>query len=298
MGALKAWSRLERDEPIGVVALSGPVDPVRLAEGLDVLRGWGRPVELAPNLNSRTGYLAGDDEARLGGLVDLLDRGVRTFVAARGGYGVTRLLDRLPWERLATDGIRLVGYSDLTALLGPLAVRTPQVHGPMVAAGLARPENDRRVRLLLDGELCGGTLFEIPARGVLRHGRAEGRAVGGNLTLIAATLGTRWAPDLDGAVLFLEEVGEPSYRLDRLLTQLRGAPGFDRVRGIVCGELHRSRPRAECAKRWAELLLEATGDAIPVVVGLPFGHGARNLAFPLGVGVTVDTRRGAVIWSP
>jgi muramoyltetrapeptide carboxypeptidase len=291
------WRPLQAGEPIGVVALSGPVDPAGMEAGLGVVRSWGCPVELAANLDRRSGYLAGSDDDRLDGLNELLDRGVRTFLAARGGYGVTRLLERLPWRRLADDGARFVGFSDLTALLGTLAAQTPQAHGPMVAAGLAKPENARRLRLLLDGELCGRTLFEIPGRAVLRHGRAEGRTAGGNLTLLAATLGTRWATDLEGAVLFLEEVGEPPYRLDRLLTQLRGSGAFDRVRAVVCGALHRARPHAESVRRWSELLLEATGDAVPLVVGLPFGHGARNLAFPLGVHVTVDTRRGAVIWS-
>ncbi len=287
---------MEADEPIGVIALSGPVDPGRLKKGRDVLGGWGHPIELASNLAEREGYLAGSDETRLNGFIELLDRGVRTFVAARGGYGVTRLLDRIPWQRLRRDGVRLVGFSDLTALLNPLSISTIQVHGPMVAAGLDRPSNARRLLAALHGRLVGETLFRIAERSVVRHGRADGVAAGGNLSLMASLMGTRWEPDLDGAVLFVEEVAEPAYRFDRLLTQLAGGSSFRGVRAVVCGALHRCRPRAECLTRWTELVLEATGGDVPVAFGLPFGHGAANLAFPVGAVVSVDTRAGEVIW--
>lgn len=280
-----------------MIALSGPVDPARLAEGLEVLRSWGHPVELASNLLARDGYLAGTDEDRLNGLCELLDRGVRTFIAARGGYGVTRLMTRLPWNRLVSDQVRLIGFSDLTGMLNPLAQSVIQVHGPMTAAGLARPGNSARLLDVLGGRLVGRELFPIAETGVLRHGTAEGTAFGGNLALMSALIGTPWEPDLDGAVLFLEEVSEPPYRLDRLLTHVRSSASFSGVKALICGTLHACRPHAECVARWSELVLEAAPEGAPVVVGLPFGHGARNLAFPVGATVEVDTRRGAVSWS-
>jgi len=294
---MSLWRPLARDEPIGVVALSGPVDPRKLAGGLDALRSWGHPVELASNIDARSGYLAGSDDDRLAGLVELLDRGVRTFIATRGGYGVTRLMDRLPWQRLVADEVRFIGFSDLTAVLNPLARSMVQVHGPMVAAGLVRPANDARLRDLLGGSLVGRELFAVPSRAVLRHGRAVGRTVGGNLSVVAAMIGTPWEPDFRDAVLVLEEVGEAPYRLDRLLTQIRGSASFGGVKALICGTLHACRPQAECVARWSDLLLEATAVGAPVAIGLPFGHGAKNMAFPVGATVEVDTRRGAVSWS-
>lgn len=294
---MSVWRPLEPHEPIGVVALSGPADPTKLAEGLAVLRSWGHPVELAPNLDERTGYLAGSDDARLGGLVDLLDRGVRCFVAARGGFGVTRLLNRLPWRRLRDDGVRFVGLSDLTAVLNPLSRSVVQVHGPMVATGLARPANARRLEDLLRGRLTGRTLFRVPPSRVLRHGSAEGTVLGGNLSMLVSLLGTPWEPDFTDRVVFLEEVAEPPYRLDRMLTHLGCSASFKNVKALICGSLHACRPHAACLSRWSELVVEATGSDVPVVVGLPFGHGASNLAFPIGARVEVDTGRGAVIWS-
>ncbi len=167
---------LEPGEPLGVVALSGPVEQGRLAAGLDVLRSWGHPLVLAPNLGAREPYLAGNDEERLAGLEAVVDGGARVVIAARGGYGVTRLLPRLPWQRLADRKVTLVGYSDVTALLNPLASRSgvAQVHGPMVAAGLARPQNARRLRRVLAGELEGEVLLRFPPSAVVRTGAAEG----------------------------------------------------------------------------------------------------------------------------
>jgi len=292
---MATWRNLEPDEPIGVVALSGPVDPGRMEDGLQALRGWGHPVELASNLLFRDGFLAGSDDERLAGLDDLLDRGVRTFIAARGGYGVSRLLDRLPWDRLSAAEARFVGFSDLTALVNPLQ-RSGQVHGPMVAAGLARGNNGDRLRNLLHGGLVGRPLFTFRDSQVLRPGAARGVSLGGNLSLMTATMGTPWEVDLTGAVLFLEEVGEPGYRLDRMLTQLAHCRGFAGVAGVVTGRLHACRPSRQCREIWRQRLLAILPEEAPVVIGVPFGHGADNRAFPIGVEVVVDSARGEVLW--
>jgi len=294
---MSVFNPLEADEPIGVIALSGPVDMDRLETGLEVLRSWGHPVELASNICHRSGYLSGMDDARLEGLVELLDRGVRTLIAARGGYGATRLLRRLPWQRLVSEGVRIVGFSDLPAVLNPLARTAVQVHGPMVAAGLDRATNARRLRRLLAGELVGTELFRIPVEKVVRPGRARGVTAGGNLSLLAALMGTPWEVDLSDKVLFVEEVSEPPYRLDRLLTHLRCSVSFERVKALISGKLHACRPSSECASRWYDLLLESAPPGVPVIRDLPFGHGATNTAFPIGATVTIDTERRTIIWS-
>ena len=289
---------LSPGEPIGVVALSGPVDRDRLDAGLQALDGWGHPVVLAPNLDARTGYLAGDDDARLAGLESVVARGATLLVAARGGFGVTRLLPRLRLRELAAAGVRFVGYSDTSALLNAMATAggTVQVHGPMVAAGLARRDNELRLRRLLEGELVGETLFRFDRRCVLRSGRAAGHAIGGTLSVLAALIGTPHEPPWAGSVLFIEEVGEPLYRLDRLLTQLRASARLRGVKALICGGLRGCGPVAERGPRWREMVAEAAAPETPVVVDLPFGHGARNLAFPIGATVEVDTDSGAIRW--
>jgi muramoyltetrapeptide carboxypeptidase len=286
-------------EPIGVVALSGPVDRERLAAGLQVLEGWGHPLILAPNLEASAGYLAGDDAARRSGLESVVSRGAKLVIAARGGYGVTRLLPTLPLGELASAGVRVVGYSDVSALLNALVAAggVPQVHGPMVAAGLTRPANERRLRSVLSGELAGGTLFRFDEDRVVRPGRVVGPAIGGTLSLMAALIGTPFEPALAGSVLFVEEVGEPFYRLDRMLTQLRVSGRLRGVKALICGSLRGCGPAAERARSWRSLVAEAAPPDAVIVVDLLFGHTARNLAFPIGARVEVDTAAGVIRWS-
>jgi muramoyltetrapeptide carboxypeptidase len=110
-------------------------------------------------------------------------------------------------------------------------------------------------------------------------------------------MGTPWEPDFGDRVLFLEEVSESPYRLDRLLTHIRDSASFRKVKALITGSLYGCRPHTECLSRWREVLLDAAPEDVPVVVGLPFGHGAKNMAFPLGATVEVDTDRRVVIWS-
>ena len=280
------------------MALSGPVDAAKLRTGIEVLRGWGHPIVEAPNLHRAESYLAGGDDERLAGFEEVVDKGARFVIATRGGYGAARLLGGFPWQRLADRGVRLVGFSDLTAILNPLAGRggTVQVHGPMVAAGLAGRHNARRLLSLLRGEFVGEPLFRFSNGSVVRPGTVEGPTLGGNLAVLSTLIGTPWEPDFDGSLLFLEEVGEPLYRLDRMLTHLRGSGKLRKVKALIGGSLRGCRPASERSQRWRQLLLEAAPPGAAVVVDLPFGHGAANLAFPIGATVQLNTRTHRVIW--
>ena len=294
----KEWTPLQPGEPIGVVALSGPIDAARLEAGLVALRAWGHPLIEASNLRREDGYLAGTDSERLAGVEEVLDRGARWIVAARGGYGAARLLPRLPWRRLVEAGVRFIGFSDLTAIFNPLVSKggAAQVHGPMVAAGLAGAHNSKRLLSVLRGDMVGEVLFRFPHGSVVRGGRARGHALGGNLALLTSLLGTPWEPVFDDSVLFLEEVDEPLYRLDRMLTHLGGSGKLRNVKALIGGSLHGCRPASQRSDVWRRLLLETAPPDIPIVVGLPFGHGATNLAFPIGAPVELDTGAQRVMW--
>jgi muramoyltetrapeptide carboxypeptidase len=232
----------------------------------------------------------------LAGLAELLDRGVRCVLAARGGYGVTRLLPRIPWQRLVDRRTTFVGFSDLSALINPLAARggAVQFHGPMVTQLRAGCEASRRLRRILLGEHRHELLFDFDGSHVVVPGRASGVGMGGNLALLASLLGTPFQPEFNGAVLFLEEVNEPAYRLDRLLTQFRCSGIFNDVKAFVSGNLHCCSGVG--SQHWRELLLEVAPAGIPIVDGLSFGHGCESLPFPVGAEVTVDTKDGAVSW--
>ncbi len=279
------------------MAPSGPLPANALDSGVAFLRKNGFEVLLAPNAGSRSRYLAGADPERLAAIEWLLDRGAAALVAARGGYGSLRLLPDVPWERLAGWGGWIVGFSDVTALHAALAARFPRatLHAPMVTSFARDPRGADATVAWLTGR-APRRLFDVKAAHVLRPGAARGVAAGGTLSLLAALVGTPFEPEYEGAVLFLEDVGEPLYRLDRLLTQLRLSSRLGRARAVIAGRL------ASCGRgeegwrdRWRELLLEAAPEAV-VLEGLPFGHGRRNEPFPLGVEVEVDTVRGEITW--
>jgi muramoyltetrapeptide carboxypeptidase len=266
--------------------------------GLDFLQEKGFQAVPAPNLGSRVAYVAGSDEERLEGLIALLEAGVDALLAARGGYGLMRLLPSVPWERLAAWSGWVVGFSDVTALHAALATRFPcaTLHGPMVTSF----GRDRASAELLVSWLSGHgprRLFKVSRAGVVRPGVARGVAVGGTLSLLAALVGTPFEPNYRDTVLFLEDVGEPVYRLDRLLTQLRLSSRLAEVKAVVSGRMARcGRGEQGWRDRWRSLLLEAIPSDAVVVEGLPFGHGGSNVPFPLGVEVEVNTPRGEVTW--
>jgi muramoyltetrapeptide carboxypeptidase len=274
------------------------VDPEALAAGLDVLASLLPGVEVAagPELLARQGYLAGTDAERAGHLTRaMLDPGVGAVVAARAGYGCSRLLPRLDLEALAAAGKLLVGFSDLTCLLNALASRgLVTVHGPMV---LGLPAADQASREDLAALLSGRPPWpaQLTGRALapgLAQGPAKGPLMGGNLTLLCHLLGTPWFPELTGALLCLEETNEPAYRLDRCLTQLILAGVFDRVAGVALGSLcAEAEDPPELTQAAAERL---AGLGLPVVMGLPFGHGPKNRPLPLGALAELDGGAGTL----
>ena len=236
---------LEKGDRVGVAALSGPVDETRLAAGLQTLEALGyRPVEAA-NLRSRTGFLAGTDQERLAAFHELAsDPEVKAIFFARGGYGVPRILPEIDWELLARFPRAYVGYSDLTPFLLGIVERLGLVsfHGPMVAAdmagGLSRIEADS-----LQACLAGRFPQVLPLEGCEAGESTGGLLLGGCLSLLVSLLGTPYATDLNGSILFLEDVDEPPYRFDRMLTHLRLSGTLDSIEGLVVGHLSQ-RPRS------------------------------------------------------
>ncbi|MEM6457657.1 MAG: LD-carboxypeptidase [Acidobacteriota bacterium] len=283
---------------VGVAALSGPVDPARLARGLAALRALGFEVVEAANLRSRDGLFAGADAERLRAFHDLADRDdVGAIFFARGGYGVHRLLPHFDWPRLARHPRAYIGYSDLTPFLLQVVARLGCIafHGPMVAADLARGLRDDERTSLLDA-LAGRLPSTVPLAGRIDGGcerapATSGPLLGGCLSLLAGLLGTPYAPDLRGAWLLLEEVSEPRYRLDRMLTHLRLSGTLANLRGIVFGHAIAydegqltcaSDAIADPARPWLDCLDALAPDPVPVYWGIPAGHAAPNWTLPLG----------------
>lgn len=278
-----------------MIAPAGAVEAERLTAGVRRLQSWGFEVEVGGAVLARHAYLAGADEERRADLQRMIeDRRVRAIFCARGGYGSQRLLPLLDLDALVRTPKPIVGYSDATALLNAaVGAGVIAVHGPMVAddmAGDLSPRSEAQLKQLLTD---GDALWEAEVPETLRPGRAQGRLLGGCLSVLAATLGTPHAPDTDGAVLFLEDTWERPYRLDRLLTQLRQAGKLERLAGLVFGTMAACPPvngvgPFDVVRACCEDL------SCPIGAGLPAGHnpGGDNLALAFGVQVELDTAGG------
>ena len=279
-----------------MAALSGPVRPERLEAGIEGLRRLGFEPVLADNLlsRSRQGLFAGDDAERLAGFHRLAaDPDVRAILFSRGGYGVMRLLPGLDWDLLRRHPRAYVGYSDLTPFLLEVVRRLGLVtfHGPLVAGELARGLEAGEESSFLDA-LAGRYPLALPFRSWLRSpegpgGTVAGPLLGGCLSLLSATLGTRWFPDLEGAVLFWEDVNELPYRIDRLLTHLRLSDSLGKIAGMIVGHLDGAgAPAAD----WPALVSDSlSGLDVPVAWGLESGHLQPNWTLPLGLTARMES---------
>ena len=282
---------------IGIAAPGGPVDPLLLAGGKKVWEAAGFRVVHREDIVARRDYLAGDDDRRAAELAELIaDPAVDAIVCARGGYGAPRILDRLDARKFRAARKPLVGYSDATALLlwQRRCAGLVGFHGPMLERG---SDVDPGAMRTLVAALSGA---RDPAgrkwKGTSRvRGRATGRLVGGNLVLVAASLGTAWEIDTRGAILLIEEVNEPPYKIDRLLQQLRGAGKLARLAGIGCGALVACRDDRYPEPTAEDVIAEiARALRIPLVTELPFGHCKDNRAWPVGARATIDGARGTL----
>lgn len=285
---------LRKGDTIAIVAPAGPVDPRRLSRGTRLLAEAGYVPRVAEGALDRDGYLAGGDARRAAQVEWALSLPeARAVMAARGGYGTTRLLPLVDWARFARSPRLLVGYSDLTAILSYVSTRlgVPAVHGPMAAADLAAHADGESLDAfarLAAGAVSPREPWGRPCERV-RGGAAEGILSGGCLSILCALLGTPFAPDLRGALLFLEDVSEACYRIDRMLTQLIQSGLLNGVAGIVVGTM---APVGKATEEDVRRVFAEAGErlSVPVWYGFPAGHAGPNWPLPFGVPARIDSR--------
>ncbi|MFJ3449499.1 LD-carboxypeptidase [Pseudomonas sichuanensis] len=277
-------------------AIVAPAGPARLDadKALQWFSDRGYQCRLYPGVNLTDGYLAGSDQQRLQDLHDAFQApDIDAIVCMRGGYGSMRLLDRLDFDLIRRHPKPLVGYSDITALHTVLNRHAGLItfHGAMLNADLLGGKLEPTVSSLfeqLGGRLGEGDAIVHPAAyplTTLVPGVASGRLVGGNLSMLGATLGTVAELDSQGAILFIEDVNEPLYRVDRLLTQLRLAGKLQGLRGVLVGDF-----AGVTVAALTPLLLDTFGPlGVPVLAGWRSGHCDPNLCLPMGARVTLDS---------
>jgi len=298
--------RLCPGDTIGIVApASAPANPEMIEISLEVLKRLGFKPLLAPNARRRNGFLAGTDEQRGQDLMRMFENTrVRAIFCLRGGYGSSRLLSRLDYTLIRRHPKILAGYSDITSLHCALLTKAGLIsfHAPMIGPELSKSDLpaftlDNFTRTLTQSSPPGGICQGYQRKGisVLSLGRASGRLVGGNLTLLCGTLGTAFQPSFKRRILFLEEIDEAPYRVDRLLTHLLNAGLLQQVVGIAVGSMKGCKdPKAKLALEYRQTVQDVLRERlaplkIPILSGLPFGHTSHNATIPCGVTAILDT---------
>jgi muramoyltetrapeptide carboxypeptidase len=299
---MRRSAALRKGSRISLVAPAGPLAPGAVDRAIVRVHGWGWVPVVGEHARGRHGYLAGTDEQRAADFNAALRSTDNDAIwCLRGGYGTMRIIDRLDWWALSERPRPLIGFSDNTALhLAAQRAGVISFHGPHPAAEDLPEFAERGLLDALSGTVAPGPLpFPAgePARGVtVTGGTAEGPLVGGNLSLIAATLGTPYEIRTEGAILFLEEVGEPAYRIDRLLSQLRLAGVLRSVAGVVVGAFSECPDQDDDETPTAEeVLLDRLQDLeVPIATGFPFGHVPESWTIPMGVQARLDADAGTL----
>lgn len=291
---------LQKGDTIGLIGVSGAMQPStkdRVLAAAKKVEDLGFRVKLDESVGQVYGYLSGTDEMRAGAINRMFaDESVDGIWCVRGGYGVSRLLDRLDYDMIRANPKALIGYSDVTALHVQLQTRCSMVsfHGPMPSTDKLSPELPTALSLM-DAithkplgrviNIDGSDLFGF------NGGSAQGAFVGGNLSLVSQLCGTPYALDVKDKILFLEDIGEKTYALDRMFTQLRHAGYFDDCAGIVLGAF------TDCTSEYEDYaftLEEILSDVVipcgkPILTGLQAGHITPKLTLPLGADCRIDT---------
>jgi len=308
-GSIIKPARLRQGDSLAVVApASAPANPQNVDLALRALERLGFHPHPGKNLRRRYGFLAGSDQERAEDLMEAFGNpNVKGILCLRGGYGAARLLPLLDFSIIRRNPKVLVGYSDITSLHCALLARAGIVsfHGPMLNSDFLKPRIPRFtrngfLRTLTEsnapGSICQG--YDRRTVRVLAPGIASGRLVGGNLSILCASLATPFQASFAGAILFLEDVNEEPYRIDRMLTQLLNAGVLQRVSGIAIGINHNCRdPKAGRRREYRQSMEDVFRDRLmplkkPVVSGLPFGHVRQNATLPIGVQAVLDGNQG------
>lgn len=295
--------RIKPGDRVGIVAPGSYIDLKELLETVENLQKLGFKTYYTGNVMKRYGYLAGRDEERVQDLHEMFKNPeIDWIIAARGGYGCTRILPMLDYDLIAKHPKVLMGYSDITALLFAIYEKTGLIgfHGPVGISNFNDFSIDYMKKVLYspdEGVVLRSKKQQFDGQEIpftVRSGKARGRLVGGNLSLATALIGTPYDVDYSGKIVFLEEVGEEPYRIDRMLTQMIEAGKFKNAKGIVLGkfwncEIKKEKPEFENSLTLTEVIYDRLFKlGIPVFYGASFGHINNKFTLPFGVKAELD----------
>jgi muramoyltetrapeptide carboxypeptidase len=313
MKTLLKPERLYPGDIVGIIAPSSPPeDPKAVDRAAEAVEQFGFVPRLGENVRGRHGFLAGGDRERAADIMQMFtDKQVKAIICLRGGYGSARLLDLLDYRVIRRHAKIFSGFSDITSLHCAFAkkVNMISIHAPMLNGGLQSKELKEFTRAsffrtVTEAKPPGSIVADYDKKNIstVRCGVAEGRLIGGNLSVLCAAIGTRFVPSFKGKILFLEDVNEQPYRLDRMLTQLLNAGILQEVAGVAvgvnrdCEDDGKEQVVEEYRQSSADVMAERLQSlGVPVVMGLPFGHVEFNATIPVGALARLDGDNGDLI---
>lgn len=283
---------LQKGDKIGIVAPARSITFEEVHPTLRLLRKWSWEPILGTNIFKRDNQFAGNDDQRLADFQQMLDDpSIRAILCARGGYGTVRIIDRIDFSRFRVDPKWIVGYSDITVLHAHIQkhYRTETLHAIMPVNIPSEEAKDDSLETLRNA-LSGAAIHYHMKNGAhSREGNAEGELTGGNLSILYSLMGTPSEPETDGKILFLEDVDEYLYHIDRMIMNLKRAGKLAGLKGLIIGGMDRMRDNdIPFGKTAQEIIWEAIGEySYPVCMDFPAGHGAGNLALIFGRNVAL-----------
>lgn len=284
---------LKQGDTIGITATARKISIDELRTAITLFEGWGLTVELAPNLFKVDNQFAGTDAERTSDFQYLADKPeIKAIICARGGYGTVRIVDLIDWDAFSKNPKWLVGYSDVTVLHNHINknLNISTLHATMPLG--MDTENDEKVEAqnsiqkALFGELPH---YELPKHSLNKQGEAKGIFVGGNLSVLYSILGSSSFPETEGKILFIEDLDEYLYHIDRMMQGLKRAGTLKNLAALVVGGMSDMRDNTVAFGKTAE---EIIYDVVkeynyPIYFNFPAGHIDRNLALPMGVEASI-----------
>ncbi len=288
--------RIKPGDTIGICAPSGSFDVAIFNKGLEVIKNMGFRIYVPDEIYMKSRYFAGDDICRAEVINRLFsDPEIKGIFCARGGFGAMRVLPFLDYDMIGNNPKVFVGFSDVTAILVTLAQRCcfRVFHGPVVTslASASIETIESFFNILTSSSLSLESSFLKNGESVC-GGRASGPISGGNLATLSHLTGTLFQPDFNGTMLFLEDIGEPPYKIDRMLTHMKMAGVFNGIKGLITGSFE------NCGSRNMifEILYDIFSDfSIPVLAGIEAGHGKNNFTLPFGYEITIDADKCTIM---
>jgi muramoyltetrapeptide carboxypeptidase len=291
---------LRKGDTIGIFAPSSRTSKTKVKAGVTALEKLGFKIYIHPQTWKRDGSSAGTAKDKAKALHDLFrDKDVKAIICARGGNHAGAMLPLLDYRLIKKNSKILMGYSDVTALLNAIYKETGLVnfHGPMIhGLGSGKPDRKQTEQCF---DLLSGKSVPVPMgkAKTLQPGKAEGRLVGGNLSLVCSLMGTKWQPDFRNAIVFLEDCDDALSRYDRMLGHLANAGVFRQAAGVMFGSFTDNRDSGSLPFGFtmAQILRRALGDTkIPAVMNAPFGHGKDLYTFPVGGRARLTAQKGKI----